>query len=285
MDWFALSSRFYLDMDDAGVSEGAQMLLARACGYIANNETSGFLPFAAIKKLGLKRIPGRLEQLEKEGIAVRLCEVTEPHDCSISVLSLSHPCSIPVLSADLSVTYRCSIRGWDFPGWWKWNEPLERLVRKQKRDREKVAEKRRKERNVVRHSHDVARPHYIDTTNSYVEEGSNVSDVPAHEAPKEISFEGRCADHRTVEHPPACTACGEARRAKQDRDRQSAKARQSAEHQEFLDRLSAEVAEIHNCGLCDDRGYIGTTVCDHVPDRIEINQRGMAGIREQMGWK
>lgn len=255
MDWVALSSKYYLDLDDDGVSEAAQTLLTRALAYMAQNETSGFIARSAIKKLGLPRTSRRVDELVRAGIMVE----------------------------------NVSRSGYDFPAWFKWNEPLERLVRKQKADRERIAKARQKEQNVALHSgdmsHDVAAIPYLTTTSSNYEEGSNVSNVPAHEAPKEISFEGRCADHRTVENPPPCTACGRARKSKTLDDLQAATARHKSEHQAFLDRLSAEIAEIHNCGLCDDRGYIGTIVCDHVPDRIEINQRGMAGIREQMGWE
>lgn len=33
-----------------------------------------------------------------------------------------------------------------------------------------------------------------------------------------------------------------------------------------------------NCGLCDDGGYRGSAVCDHV-DRTDIYKRGMARVR------
>ena len=36
---------------------------------------------------------------------------------------------------------------------------------------------------------------------------------------------------------------------------------------------------IADCSRCNSRGDFGTTVCDHVPDRIEINRRGMAQVR------
>ena len=38
-----------------------------------------------------------------------------------------------------------------------------------------------------------------------------------------------------------------------------------------------------NCRLCDDNGYRGSTVCDHI-DHAEASKRGMAMIREAMGW-
>lgn len=41
---------------------------------------------------------------------------------------------------------------------------------------------------------------------------------------------------------------------------------------------------IANCGLCDDDGYnAARRVCDHV-DRSGAYERGMAAVREAMGW-
>ena len=40
---------------------------------------------------------------------------------------------------------------------------------------------------------------------------------------------------------------------------------------------------IVNCPLCDENGYRGALVCDHI-DRTKTRQRGMAAIRKAMGW-
>jgi hypothetical protein len=40
---------------------------------------------------------------------------------------------------------------------------------------------------------------------------------------------------------------------------------------------------VANCDLCDEHGYRGPTVCDHV-DHSGAAKRGMAMIREAMGW-
>lgn len=40
---------------------------------------------------------------------------------------------------------------------------------------------------------------------------------------------------------------------------------------------------IAECHLCDPNGYLGSTVCDHT-DHAEAARRGMAMIREKMGW-
>lgn len=46
----------------------------------------------------------------------------------------------------------------------------------------------------------------------------------------------------------------------------------------------AKALAIVNCELCDDDGYRGTQVCDHV-DHREAAKRGMAMVRKTMGWK
>lgn len=40
---------------------------------------------------------------------------------------------------------------------------------------------------------------------------------------------------------------------------------------------------IANCRLCNDDGYRGATVCDHI-DRSAVAARGMAAVRAEMGW-
>lgn len=46
----------------------------------------------------------------------------------------------------------------------------------------------------------------------------------------------------------------------------------------------ARLSAIARCQLCDDDGYRGCTVCDHI-DHAGACKRGMALIRETMGWK
>lgn len=41
---------------------------------------------------------------------------------------------------------------------------------------------------------------------------------------------------------------------------------------------------IVDCGLCDDEGYRGTVVCDHI-DRTEIVARGMTKVRTALKGK
>ena len=44
-----------------------------------------------------------------------------------------------------------------------------------------------------------------------------------------------------------------------------------------------EAMRIVNCGMCDDDGYRGLVLCDHV-DRILTATNGMARVRAAMGW-
>lgn len=118
MEWFAFSSKFYLDLDDQGVSERAQMLLMRICAYIADNETSGYISEAATKKLGLTALSRRIDELLHERL----------------------------------ITVSATKPGYEVPAWFKWNEALERLVRKRKADRERIAQKRSEGGNVARQS-------------------------------------------------------------------------------------------------------------------------------------
>lgn len=153
MEWFAMSAKYYIDLEDNGVSERAEVFLTRACAYMADNETGGFLPRTALKRLNLSAISRRIDELSGVGVMVE----------------------------------RTDKSGWDFPAWFKWNEPLERQVKKRKADRERVRKKRSGTENVARHSgevsRDVASPHnsteHISTT--YVEKASHVSNAGAND--------------------------------------------------------------------------------------------------------
>lgn len=252
MDWFAMSSKFYLDLDDEGVSEAAQTLLARALGYMADNETSGFLAKSALKKLGLPRVSRRLDELVLAKIMVE----------------------------------RVDGSGYDFPAWYKWQEPLERLVRKRKRDRETVAEKRRQEQNVVRQSHDVVATQGqeqlpIPSTNC-------VEVSPVSIAPEQILPDGSPVGW-CVRHPGGtaarCRPCGDARRAKEAWDAERVAAAKVARSSEAHGFAHARALAIADCGLCDADGQIGTIVCDHDPNTPERASRGMSLIRQEMGWE
>lgn len=46
----------------------------------------------------------------------------------------------------------------------------------------------------------------------------------------------------------------------------------------------AAARAIQDCTLCNDDGYRGSMICDHI-DHAEAAKRGMALVRATMGWK
>ena len=45
--------------------------------------------------------------------------------------------------------------------------------------------------------------------------------------------------------------------------------------------LAVRAAAVAGCGLCDEQGYRGSVVCDHV-DRADTYVRGLAACREAL---
>lgn len=146
MEWFAFSSKFYLDLDDQGVSEPAQMLLMRICAYVADNETSGRIAASAIKKLGVRQAQKRLDELLDHHLIIEVeREKVETRD---ELAANSRTTRAPKRNELVANS------AYEIPAWFKWNEPLERLVRKRKADRKRIAETRADTQNVARQSHD-----------------------------------------------------------------------------------------------------------------------------------
>ena len=61
--------------------------------------------------------------------------------------------------------------------------------------------------------------------------------------------------------------------------------RRAREVQETAERIAIQARRdgISRCRLCNDDGYVGGQVCDHV-DHTETARRGMAMVRAAMGW-
>ncbi|NKR60223.1 hypothetical protein GS474_15945 [Rhodococcus hoagii] len=251
MEWFAMSSKFYIDLDDQGVSEAAQTLLMRVCGYIADNETGGYIAKSALKKLGLSRLSRRVDELIGERIMIETVDGS----------------------------------GYNVPAWPKWNGPLERQVKKRKADRERIAEKRAEGENVARHQRDKnAMSHnHIDSNKNksgYLERERYVSNAPANESPNPSTPpEPRCPQHLHNPTTAACRPCGDARRARQTWDTEQERARKLAVSESARQSALARSLAIADCGMCDDEGYLGTTVCDHDPSVEDRVARGSAKVR------
>ncbi|TCN51821.1 hypothetical protein EV641_109212 [Rhodococcus sp. SMB37] len=245
MEWFALSSKYYLDLDDQGVSESAQTLLTRALAYIADNEDSGYIAKSALKKLGLRALSRRVDELIRNGI----------------------------------MTESCDGLGYDFPAWFKWNEPLERQVKKRKADRERIRRKREKEEDVARQSRsvsrDVASPHrQLQQQEGYVEEVAHVSNVGASEEPS-----SKCSKHINDPDPPNCRACGEARIARKAWDSRQAASAAQARSEEAHRRAEDRRRAIAECSLCDEDGYLDRAPCTHVP--LPVGRPSLRALVEQ----
>lgn len=76
-----------------------------------------------------------------------------------------------------------------------------------------------------------------------------------------------------------CAACGDARRRRQESEKQRRLAALEDDLAHRRDTVAAEREAIEVCCLCDGRGYRGTRPCDHDPDRDDRNARGIARVR------
>lgn len=94
-----------------------------------------------------------------------------------------------------------------------------------------------------------------------------------------------CPDHPGGT-PDPCRACGDARKrwiqANLEREE-----REAEEAQRFAEQRAEDVRRRNedrarataNCGLCDERGYVGMVLCDHDPETAERARRGLARAR------
>ena len=152
MDWFAMSSRFYADLDDEGIPEKSQTFFCRALGYMAEKETGGYLSYVAAEKLGLRQWRARIRPLLNGGQMVDCGQLLNNSMTTRQQLddnSMSETRTIPEQLRGRP--------GWWFPAWLKWQKPLEAQVRKRKADRERIAQKRSEGENVARQSRNVSR--------------------------------------------------------------------------------------------------------------------------------
>ncbi|MDI9901329.1 hypothetical protein QM716_15835 [Rhodococcus sp. IEGM 1409] len=131
-----------------------------------------------------------------------------------------------------------------------------------------------------------------------VNPGPTPTPTPTPHTPKtkeggEVSAEGyegdpksppplHCSQHIDEPTSAPCRACGDARRAREVWDRNEAHAVKRAQSSEAKRRAELIQAAIDECGLCDENGYFGTTVCEHNPERVETNRRGAARVREAL---
>lgn len=99
----------------------------------------------------------------------------------------------------------------------------------------------------------------------------------------------KCDKHLDDPNPPNCGACKAKREERQAWE--AGHARRVAEAQALEKRRAARMKAqaIENCNLCDASGYVtaedGASLCAHDPEDVDRRKRGMAGVRERMGWK
>lgn len=79
----------------------------------------------------------------------------------------------------------------------------------------------------------------------------------------------------------ACGGCADARRAVAADAAEALEAAKRARSAEVREQAAGKLAAIADCGLCDDNGYRGTVVCDHI-DHAPAAARGRAKIQAEL---
>jgi hypothetical protein len=94
----------------------------------------------------------------------------------------------------------------------------------------------------------------------------------------------RCATHADIDGDPGpCRPCGDARRAVEAWNAETARFDAAARSTEARRRAEDRARDIANCGLCDANGYIGRQFCDHDPSGPERAARGRAAVQAALG--
>ncbi|WP_157226765.1 hypothetical protein [Gordonia soli] len=93
----------------------------------------------------------------------------------------------------------------------------------------------------------------------------------------------RCKRHLSdPENTTPCGPCANFRKLHANWVERQTRRDAEAKSAEARERAQLRTAEIDACELCDDRGYVGTRVCDHDPAAAERNSRGAAQVREAL---
>lgn len=115
-------------------------------------------------------------------------------------------------------------------------------------------------------------------TTTTTSDGGYVSREPHQSEIENLEPPSKCDQHPTGTAAP-CRGCADAREAHSEWVRRNQAARYQRAVSERDERHRAERAEIDACSLCDDRGYVGTRVCDHDPDAAKRARAGSAKVR------
>lgn len=103
-----------------------------------------------------------------------------------------------------------------------------------------------------------------------------LSDKPSFEPNTPLPPVTGCPRHAA--HSERCRTC---RRGAAARAETEARRREAAER---IERNRILQAEIDRCGMCNEYGYLGSTLCTHDPTTTVIAKTGAAKVREAMGW-
>lgn len=120
ISYVSLSTTYYMDPAVEALSPNAERLMTRALANCGLTQSGGYLTLTRAKSLGIPAVKRRIFELVSAGI---LIETDNPDT-------------------------------WRFVNWDKWQEPLNRLVKKRKSDRERVATKRGKGAESLQMSRD-----------------------------------------------------------------------------------------------------------------------------------
>lgn len=88
----------------------------------------------------------------------------------------------------------------------------------------------------------------------------------------------RCPKHIDDAHPPNCGACGDVRRTHERWSAERSRIQAAAESERKRLAASDRALAVADCGLCDDEGYAGMTLCTHDPDEVDRAKRGRAQV-------
>lgn len=107
---------------------------------------------------------------------------------------------------------------------------------------------------------------YVSTEGHQADEPDSADPPPPH-----------CSNHPGGTEAP-CRACGDARESRKRWDRANSEQQRAQREAEQQAAHEAKIAAVVLCELCDDDGYRGTHVCDHV-DRGQTAAKGSALAR------
>ncbi|SHS64837.1 Uncharacterised protein [Mycobacteroides abscessus subsp. abscessus] len=168
------------------------------------------------------------------------------------------------------------------PGWWFHDWKPENLKVNVLAAREQARQRKAKSRQKSRVTGHVTHASVPPTTpphttphhsNTVVTKGGDLALVDARDElpPPHCAKHPKGTDDR-------CGPCGAARRNREELDRGHAERARAQREAEQQDALEAKLAAIAVCEICDDDGYDGTRVCDHI-DRSSIAKAGAARAR------